>query len=73
MINGNLPNSDLYATLDDLLWTAKNRLQKSKWVFSIPELSHDQGSHAPWKSLNFRMKIKGLESLESPWILMLTL
>ena len=26
MIKGNLPSSDLHATLDDLLWTSKYRL-----------------------------------------------
>ena len=41
MIKGNLPSSDLHATLDDLLWTSKYRLQKRKCVFSFPELSHD--------------------------------
>ena len=35
MIKGNLPSSDLHATLDDLLWTSKYRLQKRKWVFSM--------------------------------------
>ena len=54
MIKGNLPSSDLHATLDDLLWTSKYRLQKCSWVFSIPELSHDLKSDftkAPQTSL----------------------